>query len=84
VGRGVTTWLGRTTTRQRCHRQWQARAGWCVCDENDGVVRDSEFEQLTLTFGGASNDERGHCGAGTAEMTARLRMLREEGGGKKE
>jgi hypothetical protein len=55
-----------------------------VCDENDGVVRDSEFEQLTLTFGGASNDERGHCGAGTAEMTARLRMLREEGGGKKE
>jgi hypothetical protein len=55
-----------------------------VRDENDAVVRESEFEQLTLTFGGAGNDERGHCGAGTAEMTAQLRMLREEGGGKKE
>jgi hypothetical protein len=55
-----------------------------VRDENDAVVRDSEFEQLTLTFGGAGNDERGHCGAGTAEMTAQLRMLREERGGKKE
>jgi hypothetical protein len=55
-----------------------------VRDENDGVVQDSEFGQLTLTFGGVGNDERGHCGAGTAEMTARLRILREEGGGKKE
>jgi hypothetical protein len=76
---------GADDNKTKVSQTMAGKGGWCVRDENDDVVRDSEFEQLTLTltFGGAGNDERGHCGAGTAEMTARLRMLREEGGGKK-